>query len=106
MATTSRLGILEQLELDFDVDIKVPEIMRPKELDYVMRKSGGFDKEEIQAVLSGIEHTTGKPELGIGIKSVLVAIDTATNSEDKIGRFIQKVSTEVMKDKREIVFGQ
>ncbi|KAF2157882.1 putative vesicular fusion ATPase [Myriangium duriaei CBS 260.36] len=95
LATTSNYTVLQQLQLDFEAKIAVPHISRQQELGFVMHESGAFDEQEISAVLSEIEGTTSSQTLGVGVRTVLLAIQTAQHSRDKVGRFAQIISEAV-----------
>ncbi|KAG8624024.1 hypothetical protein KVT40_009000 [Elsinoe batatas] len=100
IATTSDLSVLRQLQLDFDAEIPVPYINKHQELAFVMHESGVFKQNEISAVLAEISDTTSSEDLGggIGIKTVLTAITTASHSEDKVGRFAQIIAEAVSRN--------
>ncbi|KAF4548886.1 ATPase-like protein 15 [Elsinoe fawcettii] len=98
IATTSDLTVLRQLQLDFDAEIPVPYINKQQELGFVMHESGVFNQNEIAAVMSEITATTGSEQLGVGVKTVLTAITTASHSEDKVGRFAQIIAEAVSRN--------
>ncbi len=95
LATTSNYSVLTQLQLSFDANIAVPYISRKQELGYVMHESGLFNEQEINAVLQEITATTGSEQLGVGVRKVLTAIQTAQHSDDKVERFAQIISEAV-----------
>ena len=59
-----------------------------------MHESGVFNQEEIAAVFREIEATTGSQDLGlgVGVSTVLTAIQTAQHSRNKVERFAQIIS--------------
>ena len=97
LATTSSNTVLQQLQLDFEADIAVPNINKPQELGYVMHDSCIFAPEEIEQCLGEIRATTGRQELGVGIRTVLTGMTIAQHSHDKVERFAEIVAEAVAK---------
>lgn len=69
--------------------IKVPNLNTQQELAHVMQESGGFEQADIQRVISEIEQNTGSRNIGVGIQTVLLGIQTAQQDQDHIGRFAE-----------------
>ncbi|KPI34791.1 Vesicular-fusion protein sec18 [Cyphellophora attinorum] len=89
LATTSDRSIMQQLGIwqDFSAEIAVPTVASYQELEYVMRESRVFSGAEIESAIREIQEITGARDVGVGIKRVLLAIETAKQDADKASRF-------------------
>lgn len=86
--------MLQQLDLfsRFDADIAVPNVNTHKELMHILEDSGAFTDRDRQRVMSEIQQNTGRAEVGVGIKKILTAIQTAKEDEDVPHRFATVIS--------------
>ena len=76
----------------FDQKITIPPVRDLDELERIMKHSKVFqDKRRRDDALKDFESRTGNRSVGIGIKSILLAIDTAKQDEDLEGRFVQTI---------------
>jgi vesicle-fusing ATPase len=91
-ATTSSRSVLQQLQLDFSAQIPVPNVQTQSELQVIMRQSGVFSDSDINRALGEIEETTGSKTINVGVSSILLAIQTAKQDQDKTGRFAEVLS--------------
>ncbi|KAK3068438.1 transport between ER and Golgi ATPase protein [Teratosphaeriaceae sp. CCFEE 6253] len=90
LATTSERTVLQQLQLGFNMQIAVPNVNTLEELAHIMRESGAFEgRGEIERVLGELEETTGGKGVGVGIQQVLLLIQTAMQTSDRGGRFVE-----------------
>lgn len=87
LATTSERSVLQQLDLftAFDSDISVANIHYTHELSYILEQSGVF-KEPGRAIRK-LEEMTGSDKVKVGIKKVLLGIETAKQDSDREERF-------------------
>ena len=87
LATTSERSVLQQLDLftSFDSDISVPNIGAYEELRYILDHCGGFPDAE--RALSELQQTTQSDSVNVGIKKVLLGIESAKQYEDVPGSF-------------------
>lgn len=87
LATTSERSVLQQLDLftAFDSDIAVSNIHYTHELSHILKQSGVF-KEPDRAIRI-LEETTGSEKVKVGIKKVLLGIETAKQDSDREERF-------------------
>ncbi|KAI4849148.1 AAA-domain-containing protein [Aureobasidium sp. EXF-8845] len=91
-ATTSSRSVLQQLQLDFSAQIPVPNVQTQSELQVIMKQSGVFSDSDINRALGEIEETTGSKTINVGVSSILLAIQTAKQDQDKTGRFAEVLS--------------
>jgi vesicle-fusing ATPase len=99
LATTTERSILTQLNLvsSFDAEIAVPNVSDQNELKKVLDELDLFDEGEKRKVMEDLERYTGTKNVGVGIKKVLMAAETARQDEgDVVGRFVDIVGRDVM----------
>lgn len=89
IATTSERTVMQQLQLTFNEQLAVPNVRSQEELAHIMQESGAFDSSGIQRAVGEIEQTTGSREIGVGVQQILLKIQTAMGSEDRVGRFVE-----------------
>ena len=89
MATTSERTVTQQLQLNFEAQIAVPNVNSQQELAHVMQDSGAFDSNDIQRAIGEIEQTVGNRNIGVGIRQVLLRIQTAMQDADRANRFAE-----------------
>jgi len=103
MGTTTQRSVLQQLDLfsSFDRELAVPNVNTHEELASVLREVRAFDSEaDLTESLNEVREITGTDEVGVGIKRVLLGVETARQSpEDKINRFAD-VMTKMMASSR------
>jgi vesicle-fusing ATPase len=87
--TTSEKTVLQQLQLDFQAQIAVPNVNTQDQLAKIMQHSGIFSDSEIRGAIGNIEETTGSKEIGVGVQRVLLGIQTAMQDQDRAGRFAE-----------------
>ena len=89
LATTSQRTVLQHLDLSdsFNSEIGVPNVDTYAELEHILRQSGVLGDQDLQRSLSEIRETTRSDKAGVGIKKVLLGIETAKQDQDMAGRF-------------------
>ncbi|KAJ5104135.1 hypothetical protein N7532_004664 [Penicillium argentinense] len=94
LATTTERALMKQLDIynSFNSDIMVPNVQSFGELRYVMEQSGAFDAQEIAQALEGIGGLANDGRISVGIKKILLGIETAKQDADKVGRFVRVVN--------------
>ncbi|KAI9674121.1 MAG: transport between ER and Golgi ATPase protein [Caeruleum heppii] len=97
LATTTERSVLTQLDLftSFDADIAVPNINTHDELGHILRASGAFTEEDQQRALQEISQLTQSEAIGVGIKKILLGIETARQDDDLVGRFANVVGRQM-----------
>ena len=95
LATTGERSTLQQLDLwtSFDSDIAVPNVNGHQELGFILQQSQAF-RDPAGAIQQLREHTRSD-SVGVGIKKVLLAIETAKQDSDREGRFAQTIARAV-----------
>jgi vesicle-fusing ATPase len=82
---------MQQLDLyaSFDRELAVPNVNTHAELASVLREVRAFRSEsEMAASLDVLRETTGTNDVGVGIKRVLLGIETARQTpDDMVERF-------------------
>lgn len=101
LATTTERAVLKQLDLynSFNSDIMVPNVMTYDELRYIMEQSGAFDASEIEQALGEVGGITEDRTIGVGIKKVLLGIETAKQDPDKVGRFVRVINRAIEEER-------
>ena len=81
--------MLTQLDLfnSFDADIAVPNVNTYDELSHILKESGAFSNADRQRALREMQERTQSEAVGVGIKKILLGIETARQDEDMPGRF-------------------
>lgn len=90
IATTSERSVLQQLQLKFNAEIAIPNV-RQNELPQIMEQSGEFSSQDIQRAVSEIGDFPG----GVGIQQVILAIQTAVQDPDRVGRFVEVMGEKI-----------
>ena len=95
LATTSERSVMQQLDLfpAFDSDIAVPNVTGFDELKVIVRESGVFRNPDL-AVQQVREHTQSD-KVGVGIKKILLGIETAKQDPEREVRFGTVISRQV-----------
>lgn len=89
LATTSQRTVMQQLELNFDAEIAVPNVRSQQELAHIMQESGAFEQQDIQRAIGEIEQTVQSREIGVSVRRILLGIQTAMQDPDRAGRFAE-----------------
>ncbi|KAJ5989186.1 hypothetical protein N7481_004396 [Penicillium waksmanii] len=94
LATTTERALMKQLDIynSFNSDIMVPNVQTFTELRFVMEESKAFDAQEIARALDGIGGLADESRISVGIKKVLLGIETAKQDTDKVGRFVRVIN--------------
>ena len=95
LATTSERTVLQQLDLftAFDADIAVPNVGGYDELWSIMEQSRVFG--DPKRAIQEIQDTTNSETVNVGIKRVLLGIETAKQDPDREMRFASVISRAV-----------
>lgn len=99
--TTTERNVLTQLDLfnRFDAEIAVPNVNTQRELAHVLAHSGAFSERDQQRAIGEIQEFTGSSEIGVGVKKILTAIETAKQDQDVPGRFARVISGAIAANK-------
>jgi vesicle-fusing ATPase len=98
LATTTERSVLQQLDVfnSFDADVPVPTLNAYDELALVMQESKAFSPNDTQMALKEIKDITRSEEIGVGIKKILLGIETAKQDSRSMGtRFAAVISKAV-----------
>ena len=98
IATTTERSVLAQMDVlnAFDADIAVPNVSNHNELAHILRMLQVFESpDEQQRALGELQHITGTTKLNVGIKKILMSVETARQDEDLAGRFVSVMSKAV-----------
>ncbi|MCJ1455622.1 transport between ER and Golgi ATPase protein [Mycoblastus sanguinarius] len=92
LATTGERSVLQQLDVftSFDSDIAVPNVKEFSELSIIMENSGVFN-DPVRAI-QDLRETTRSDSVDVGIKKILLGIETAKQDRDREGRFAQTIA--------------
>ena len=92
LATTGERSVLQQLDVftSFDSDIAVPNVKSFKELAFIMKQSGAFQDEG--RAIQELQEMTQSESVDVGIKKILLGIETAKQDRDREGRFAQTIA--------------
>lgn len=95
LATTGERSVLQQLDLFtvFESDIAVPNVNGYDELKLIVEQSGVF--REPDRAIGELREMTGSESVGVGIKKILLGIETAKQDPDREGRFASVIGRAV-----------
>ena len=95
LATTGERSVLQQLDLFtvFNSDIAVPNVSGYGELKHIVEQSGVF--AEPGRAIEELRDVTGSESVGVGIKKILLGIETAKQDPDREGRFASVIGRAV-----------
>lgn len=101
LATTTQRAVLKNLDVynSFNADIMVSNVNTYDELRYVMEQSEVFDAQEIAQALEEIGGIIDDGKIGVGVKKVLLGIETAKQDVDKVGRFVRVVNRAIEEER-------
>ncbi|TGZ83939.1 AAA-domain-containing protein [Ascodesmis nigricans] len=94
LATSTERAVLDRLDIlnCFDAEIGVPNVATLSELRNVVKEVGAFGDKEMDRVVAEVKEVTRSERLNVGVKKLLMAIETARQDEkDMIGRFVEVV---------------
>lgn len=102
LATTTERALMKQLDIynSFNSDILVPNVLSFGELRYIMEKSGAFHAQEIAQALEGVGGLAEDGQISVGIKKVLLGIETAKQDVDKVGRFVRVINRAIEEEQK------
>lgn len=91
IATTTERSVLRSLDLQnsFDAEIGVPNVANLDELNHILKETKAFSDGDRHTALRGIESQSTSRDLGVGIKRVLMAVETARQDNDVADRFAE-----------------
>ncbi|KAF3312512.1 transport between ER and Golgi ATPase protein [Orbilia oligospora] len=97
LATTTSRSVLSQLDVlnTFDGELGIPNVGTHDELAHILQELKAFDQREVQSAIREIADVTQSRKLGVGIKKIILAVETALQDEDRAGRFASVVSRAV-----------
>jgi vesicle-fusing ATPase len=89
LITSTERQVLQQLDFwrNFNASLPVSVVSTYQELEFIMQQSKLFSSQDIQQSLHEIRDITRAEEVGVGIKTVLSAIETAKKDPDMASRF-------------------
>lgn len=101
LATTTQRAVLKNLDVynSFNSDIMVPHVNTYEELQFIMEQSNAFDQHEIGMALSEIGGISDDGTIGVGVKKVLLGIETAKQDADKVGRFVRVINRAIEEER-------
>ncbi|KAL9126981.1 MAG: hypothetical protein Q9217_004063 [Psora testacea] len=93
LATAVERTVLQQLNLyqAFDQKIAIPNVNTYAELQYILEQSGMFQNPT--GAIQELRELTRSDSVGVGIKPILLGIDTAKQDQDHEGRFAQTIAS-------------
>ena len=93
LITTSQRTVLQQLDFwgNIDDELPVANVNSFQELEFIMQQSKLFSQQDTQQSINEIREIAGS-EVGVGIKKVLSAIETAKQDKDMANRFASVMS--------------
>lgn len=92
LATTSEKSVLQQLDIytAFDADIPVPNVGSYQELFSIMQQSGAF--ADPGRAIDELKQLSRGDNVNVGIKKILLGIETAKQDQDMEARFANVVA--------------
>ena len=95
LATTGERSVLQQLDLFtvFDSDIAVPNVSGYGELKQIVEQSRVF--ADPTRAIAELKEMTGSESVGVGVKKILLGIETAKQDPDREGRFASVIGRAV-----------
>ncbi|KAK6355439.1 transport between ER and Golgi ATPase protein [Orbilia brochopaga] len=97
LATTTSRSVLSQLDVlnTFDGELGVPNVGSHEELAHILAELRAFADRDQQAAVRQLQDITSSRRLGVGIKKIILAVETALQDDDKAGRFASVMSRAV-----------
>lgn len=92
LATTGEQSVLRQLDMwnSFDSDIAVPNVTNHNELGFIMEQSGVF--RDPSRAIQELRELKQTDSVNVGIKKILLGIETAKQDQDREGRLAQTIA--------------
>lgn len=100
MGTTSRRGILQQLDFSsiFNKEIAVPSLRSLSELEYVLQEQGTFSDQRYLVEAMNRVAEVGSNEINVGIKNILEIAGSAKalgNEEQRVDWFVDEMQVAI-----------
>lgn len=98
IGTTTERSALKQLGVmkNFDAEIPVPNVQNLDELACILNEAKLFREPKSQwEALEGLSKATGSRTVNVGIKKILMNVETARQDEDTKGRFLDLMTTAI-----------
>ncbi|KAJ6256296.1 hypothetical protein Dda_8794 [Drechslerella dactyloides] len=97
LATTTSRSVLAQLDVlnTFDGELGVPNVGSHEELAHILAELRAFGDRDQAAAVRQLQEITTSRRLGVGIKKIILAVETALQDDDKAGRFASVMSRAV-----------
>ncbi|ETI25498.1 hypothetical protein G647_02271 [Cladophialophora carrionii CBS 160.54] len=97
IVTATERSVLQQLDFwrHFNSDIPVANVRTYDELEHIMNESKTFQAGEVAKAIAEIKDITRSDEVGVGVKHVLQAIETAKFDADRVSRFAGTLSRSI-----------
>lgn len=105
LATTTERSVLQQMDIldTFDAQIGVPNVSNANELGLILEQAEIFGPEtrsdmgrqRIQRILSAVQDQTRSTDIGVGVKKILLNVETAKQDEALDERFVELMSRAV-----------
>jgi vesicle-fusing ATPase len=98
LATTSERSVLQQLDVfdGFDKEIPVGNVEDLQQLSDILRSSSLFEDDgQISHCLRQIQQTSGGSKVSVGIKRILLGIETARKAQDKSTTFAEIICSAI-----------
>ena len=101
LATTGEESVMKQLGIwtSFDSDIPVPNVGDHVQLTKIIQQSGVF--QDPSRAIQELRDLTGSEKVSVGIKKVLLGIETAKQDEDRETRFAETMARAMPSESRE-----
>ncbi|KAK5954253.1 transport between ER and Golgi ATPase protein [Knufia fluminis] len=102
LATTTERSVLQQLDMFgyFNSDVSVPTLRTFDELALVMKESGAFAGDDIRNAIEEIRDITRAEDVGVGVKKVLLGIETAKQDEGNMASRFASVIARAIAEKQ------
>ncbi|EWC46118.1 vesicular-fusion protein sec18 [Drechslerella stenobrocha 248] len=97
LATTTSRSVLSQLDIlnTFDGELGVPNVGTYEELAHILAELRAFGERDTHNAVRQLADITASRKLGVGIKKIILAVETALQDDDKPGRFASVMSRAV-----------
>ena len=97
IVTATERSVLQQLDFwrHFNSDIPIANVRTYDELQFIMDESKTFQQGEVARAIAEIRDITRSDTVGVGVKHVLQAIETAKFDSDRVSRFAGTLSRSI-----------
>src|SRR5690606_22433340 len=100
LATTTARSVLDSLNIlnSFDAEIAVPNVATLSEMKSVLERvdDSPFSPQQIAKVMHEVKDFTQSDQLNVGVKKLLMAIETARQDPNMLDRFVTIVRKAAM----------